>query len=114
MSYDLRLAVKAENGQFVYIGCPGYESPTYNLGPMFRACTGWDFNQGEFYRCSEVIDLIENGIRELRVNSNEYKQYNPQNGWGDMAGARRCLESLREYIYFRGEDIPLDCLYVAW
>lgn len=114
MSYDLRLAVKTEYGSFVEIGAPDYDSPTYNLGEMFRACTGWDYNQGEYYKCSEVIDKIEHGIRELTCNRSEYLQYNPPNGWGDLPGALMCLISLRDYIYERGEDIPLEYLYVAW
>lgn len=62
MSYDIRLAVRVEgapvneDGEPLYavIGTPEYDSPTYNLGDMFRACTGWDFKQGKFYRVSHT------------------------------------------------------------
>lgn len=115
MSYDLRLAVKVEGcGAMVEIGEPELANPTYNLGKMFRACTGWDYSQGEYYRCSEVIEKIERGIRELRTNPWKYKSLEPSNGWGTLDGAIRVLESLRTYIYERAEDIPIDCLWVAW
>ena len=51
MSYDLRIAVKVDGcDKFAQIAEPEYSSPTYNLGKMFRACTGWDYKQGEYYR----------------------------------------------------------------
>lgn len=60
MSYDLRIAVKVDGcDKFAGIAEPEYSSPTYNLGKMFRACTGWDYKQGEYYRCSEVIGNIK-------------------------------------------------------
>nr|DAM55799.1 MAG TPA: hypothetical protein [Caudoviricetes sp.] len=86
MSYDLRIAVKVDGcDKFAEIAEPEYSSPTYNLGKMFRACTGWD-----------------------------YKQYEPENGWGTVASAVAVLENLRDCIYEQAEEIPLDCLYVAW
>lgn len=115
MSYDLRLAVKAEGcGVMVEIGEPELANPTYNLGQMFRACTGWNYEQGKYYRCSEVIEKIEHGISELRTSSWKYKTLEPSNGWGTLDGAIGVLESLRTYIYERAEDIPIDCLWVAW
>lgn len=131
MSYDIRLAVRVEgalvneDGEPLYavIGTPEYDSPTYNLGDMFRACTGWDFKQGKFYRVSEVLPLIEKGIHELRFNAKAYKKYEPDNGWGSIGGALEALESMLECIEKNGpgncwnkgwNEIPLDCLYIAW
>ena len=115
MSYDLRLAVKVEGwGQMVMIGEPEYSSPTYNLGKMFRACMDWNFKQGEYYNCAEVIKNIDHGIRELRTNPGKYKDYEPDNGWGTVQTAIEALESLRSYIFERAEDIPIECLWVAW
>ena len=85
MSYDLRIAVKVRGcAKFAEIAEPEYSSPTYNLGEMFRACTGWDFEPGEYYRCSDVIGNIERGIKELRTNKAQYKQYEPENCWGRL------------------------------
>lgn len=115
MSYDIRLAVKVEGcGKMVQIDEPEYSSPTYNLGQMFRACTGWNYTQGEYYNCAEIIDKIEHGIRELRTRPSAYRTLEPSNGWGTLSGAVKVLESLRDCIYNRAEDIPIECLYVAW
>lgn len=101
MSYDLSISVKAEGcGKFMEIAEPEYDSPTYNLGAMFRACTGWDFSQSEYYKCSDVIMKIERGIRELRFNTNQYVQYEAKNGW-----------NIRESEYYDKtlEDMPFFC-----
>jgi len=121
MSYDLRIGVKVENTDIIaVIDEPERSSPTYNLGEMFRACTGWDFNQGEWYKVSEVLPLIEHGVKELYINGDAYKQYNAPNGWGTTISAREALESLRDCIYGiiagdRGwQQIPAEHLYVRW
>lgn len=115
MSYDLRIAVKVDGcDKFAEIAEPEYSSPTYNLGKIFRACTGWDYKQGEYYKCSDVIGNIEKGVKELRANKAQYKQYEPENGWGTVASAVVALENLRDCIYAQAEEIPLECLYVAW
>lgn len=115
MSYDIRIAVKVEGwGGMAEIGRPELDSPTYNLGQMFRACTGWDYKQGEYYNCSEVIQNIEQGVRELRTNPGKYKTLEPDNGWGTLPGAIEVLESLRDYIYERAEEIPIEYLWVKW
>ena len=115
MSYDLRIAVKVDGcDKFAQIAEPEYSSPTYNLGKMFRASTGWDFKQGEYYRCSDVIGNIEKGVKELRTNKAQYKQSAPETGWGTFACAGVARENLRDCIYEQAEGIPLECLYVAW
>lgn len=112
MSYDLRIAVKVDGcDKFAQIAEPEYSSPTYNLGKMFRACTGWNYKQGEYYKCSDVIGNIEKGIEELRVCWAKYVKYGEV---ADIPYAVEVLESLRNCIYEQAEEIPLDCLYVAW
>lgn len=125
MSYDIRIKVKAQ-GCDVYptIAIPEHDSPTYNLGTMFRKCMDWDFSQSEkdefnnwstcFYPCDFVIEKVEHGIRELRTNRKKYEQYNPENGWGNIDDAINVLESLRTCIYEQAEEIPLNCLYMCW
>lgn len=115
MSYDIRICVKAEGcDAYPVIAAPEYDSPTYNLGKMFRACMGWDYSQGEYYRADFVIEKVQRGIKELRTNRKEYLKYNPANGWGDIDGAITAIESLRECIYEQAEEIPLNCMYVRW
>ena len=116
MSYDIEICVKVDGTENTYacVARPKYPSPTYNLGKMFRVCTGWDYTQGEWYKCSEVIDNINHGIQELSCNAKAYKQYEPDNGWGTISGAKQVLESLRDCIYEQAENIPINCLYVRW
>lgn len=116
MSYDLEIGVKVAGAENLYtrIAEPEYAHPTYNLGKMFRACTKWDYNQSEWYKCSDVIGNIENGIRELYLNRKEYEQYEPENGWGTINSAIRDLESLRDCVYEQAEYIPIELLYVRW
>lgn len=113
MSYDLELGVKTENGNFVPTRVqPEYSSPTYNLGEMFRKSTGWDFEQGKEYRVDKVLDKVFKGIYELMHFPDEYKKYEPRNGWGSVEGAFRDLLSLAKAI--EDSDVPLDELYVRW
>lgn len=126
MSYDIYISVKVAGAENLYatIAEPEYHSPTYNLGKMFRACMNWDYSQSEkdengeyktcYYRCDEVINYVEHGLRELRTNRMEYEQYNPENGWGSLDGAIKCLESVRACIYEQAERIPIECLYMSW
>lgn len=123
MSYDLRLAVKVEDTDiFAVIAEPRLSSPTYNLGPMFRECMGWNFTQGEYRRVSEVWPLIEHGISELRMRPDKYKKYNAPNGWGDVSAALEVLESLSDCIrentasgdHWGWNSVPPDKLWVCW
>ena len=115
MSYDIRLAVKVD-GTDIYadIAEPKYSSPTYNLRDMFVACMDWDYSQGEYYKCEDVLNKVERGIRELTCRPNIYNQYNPSNGWGSRTSAIEALESLRECILEQAEYIPIEHLYVRW
>lgn len=122
MSYDIRLGVKVEGGENLYavIDEPERNNPTYNLGEMFRACTGWDYEQGKWYNVSEVLPLIEHGIHELRFNRKQYEKYDAPNGWGTTHSACEALESMLECIRHNSgdnwtwNDIPLDLLYICW
>ena len=115
MSYDIRFAVKVDGTDIMAdVGEPMYNDPTYNLGKMFRACTGWDYKQGEYYKCKDVLPLIEHGIKELWFHDRDYLKYNPDNGWGDIGTALTTLESMREGIFEKAKEIPIEHLYVKW
>lgn len=126
MSYDLRIAVKVEGAEkgneYAIIAEPEFSDPTYNLGEMLRKCTGWDFDQGEFYKVSEVYGNIERGIINLREHEAEFEKYNSPNGWGTTVSALRALESLKQCIddiedpnsWTGWNTFPKSLLYVAW
>ena len=115
MSYDLRIAVKIEGlDQFADIATPEYDSPTYNLRDMFVACMDWNYTQGEYYPCKDVLPRVEKGITELRTKPNQYNRYNSPNGWGTREGAIKALESLRTCILEEAEYIPIEHLWMCW
>ena len=125
MSYDITISVKVAGcDKYARIATPEYDSPTYNLGAMFRACMDWDYSQSDqdadghwqtcYYPCDFVIEKVERGIKELRTKRKDYLKFNPENGWGNIDSAIKALESLRTCIYEQAEDIPLNCLYMSW
>lgn len=115
MSYDLSISVKVEGiDRYIDIAYPEHDSPTYNLGAMFRACMDWDYDQHEYYKCSDIIGNIERGIKELTINREEYEKYNPPNGWGDIDGALKTLISLHKCIHEEAKRIPIEHLYFSW
>ena len=120
MSYDIRLGVKVEGTDIIaVIAEPEYSSPTYNLGDMFRACMGWDFKQGEWYRVSDVLPNILKGITELSMYPKKYREYEPDNGWGTVKNALSTLQSLAECISEQNDgstwqDIPYEHLWLRW
>ena len=121
MSYDIRFAVKVAGAEDVYavIGEPEHNSPTYNNGGIFRKCMDWDYHQSEWYKLTEVIPYIERGIHELQFNKQEYKELEPDNGWGGISSALDALQSIMKWItqdreWSWNSDIPLDCIYMSW
>ena len=123
MSYDIRLGVKVEGAKDLYavIAEPEYSSPTYNIGTMLRKCMDWDFEQGEWYKVSDVLKNIQRGIEQLTMYEKRYIKYNSPNGWGTTDSARTALKSLEECIRYNSEEasctwnaIPLELMYVRW
>lgn len=123
MSYDLRIGVKVEGmgGYIATIDEPDCSSPTYNLRNMFVACIGWDYEQGEWYKVTDVLPMIQHGIEELTKRPSKYKKYNAPNGWGTVESALNALKSLYECILDNSADasetwnaIPLDMMYMRW
>ena len=124
MSYDIRFAVKVDGHPDLYavIGEPEYSSPTYNVADILRQSTGWDYKQGEWYKMTDVIPLIEHGIHELSFNPHMYKALEPDNGYGNVGTALQALRSIigwftSEWNGLKGSwnsDIPLECIYMSW
>jgi len=126
MSYDIRIAVKVvgaePDNEFAVIAMPEINSPTYNIGEMFRKCTGWDFEQGEFYKVADVYPNIVRGIINLTEHEDEFEKYNSPNGWGTTQSALEALQSLKDCIdeiedpngWSGWNTFPKSVLYVAW
>lgn len=116
MSYDLRFAVKAENGKYVDFITPDFAHPTYNIGNILRKAMGFDFNQGDYYRLSEIMEYLIKGKTELKYNAKAYRQYEPSNKWGTVKNARDSIDSILECVtkIVVWYEIPLEFVYFAW
>ena len=123
MSYDIRFGVRVHGADNVYvvIGAPEYDSPTYNNRDIFVHCMDWDYEQGKWYPMDEILPKIKSGINELITNPHLYKPYEPENGWGGIDSAKKCLQSICDWFYPDNEwerewdeDIPLNCMYFKW
>lgn len=125
MSYDLRIAVKVagtDEDLYAVIAEPEYNSPTYNLRDMFVACMEWDYDQGTWYKVSDVYQHIVRGIINLTENERQFWRYNSPNGWGDTMSALRALKSLKDCIddienpdgWYGWNTIPKGLLYLSW
>ena len=120
MSYDLRLGVKVDGTDIIaVIDQPEWDTPTYNLGKMFRAATGWDFDQSTWYRVTDVYPKIQKGIAELIAYPEKYKQYETE--YSKIGTAIKTLESLKDCIDGHSDPesawyqaIPMEHLWVAW
>ena len=134
MSYDIRWCVETvmpdvEGDCHAVVHTPRLDSPTYNYSRMFRACMDWDYKQGEMdedgnYHCAyypmvEVVPKLKRGLQELREHPESYRQYEPENGWGTLPGAIKCIES---WLYELGKDNwdavtnywPIEALWWRW
>lgn len=124
MSYDIEFGVRVYGTDHIErITYSDPPHPTYNVGQMIRACTGWDFNQCEWYKLTDVIFNIEKGIHEMRFNREAYNEYLPRNGWGSYNTVLTVLKTLegilntaRELNDCRGEEgfNLIEHLYVRW
>ncbi len=123
MSYDLRIGVKVEGADIIaVIAEPEVSHPTYNLREMFVAAMDWDYTQGEWYKLSEVYDMICRGVAELSGYPKKYAKHNAENGWGTVESALKALISLRDCIddivdpngWGGWNTVPLEHLWVAW
>lgn len=122
MSYDIRFCVETAHpdnfgNPYVVVSIPEYDSPTYNLRDMFVACMDWDYSQGVYYPMAEVLPKLKRGLAELTEHPEEYRRYNPPNGWGDLEGARKCLANWVDELedeYGIVYTWPIEHLWWRW
>ena len=98
MSYDISFFVKTEHednegNRFAVVHIPEYDSPTYNYRKMFVAAMDWDYRQGEYYHMPEVLEKIKLGLSRIEKDPLSYRKYEPENGWGTVEGAIKCMRS---------------------
>lgn len=63
---------------------------THNLGKMadaadvYYAC--WRPEERGWSKAKDLIEPLENGLKQLRDDPERYKVHNPENGWGNYEG----------------------------
>jgi hypothetical protein len=80
---------------------------THNLVPMAKAAGLYDYvwhpeGMG-IYKAKELIDPLREGLHNLKLDPEKYKQYNPSNGWGDYEGLVKFIESYLSTCYMYPE-----------
>ncbi|MDA7514195.1 hypothetical protein N8508_00240 [bacterium] len=85
MSYDVSLP----NGEEINM--------TSNIRPMLDKAYGLqDWKTIQFFPNSVVLQMTAIAICRMRLDSDEYKKLNPENGWGSYEGAMRFLSEIFE------------------
>jgi hypothetical protein len=93
VSWDLWISKKCEC-------CNNYDEAfsgnmTYNVSPMYYEALGEEGLRGlDEKKCSEVVEYLRKGIKEMKSNPEKYKKMNPSNGWGSYEGALELLEKI--------------------
>lgn len=125
MSYDIRWCVETvrankHGDKFVVVHTPEFDSPTYNYRKMFVACMDWDYDQGVSYPMLTVLPKLRHGLAQLIEHPERYRQYEPENGWGTLGGAVKCLTNWIDELTNEEnwncvqQEWPLDALWWRW
>jgi hypothetical protein len=88
-----------ENGQQRMGSRDGVRSPLMNQG--LRLLDGAP--------CSEAAGLLWAGVERMRAKADEYRQKEPDNGWGDYDGALAFLTAIAQ----AATDHPLGTIRVS-
>ena len=125
MSYDIQWCVETVRAnrygnKYAVVHTPECDSPTYNYRKMFVACMDWDYEQGEYYPMPDVLPKLRHGLAQLIEHPELYRQYEPENGWGTLNGAVKCLTNWIDELTNEDNwdcvqhDWPLDTLWWRW
>ena len=76
---------------------------THNLGPMAKAAgiymELWRPEELGITKAAQLIEPLREGLHRLKVEPNKYKEFNPDNGWGDYEGLVNCVSSYLDACY---------------
>jgi hypothetical protein len=123
MSYDIRICVKTteknnygENLAVVHV--PEYDSPTYNLRPIFTKSMGWNYTQGVPYPLPDVLRRLKRGLKELAEHPDKYRALEPENRWGTVESAIECIDSwideIEDTLTGPTREWPIETLWWRW
>ena len=69
---------------------------TYNLSDMLTAALWGSIRCMHGRRAEQVRQCVEPGLQDMVADPTWYRQFNPENGWGDYNGCVRVLTRLVE------------------
>jgi len=124
MSYDWEIdserkpdceCCKRQRGQYSY----DLGSPTYNLGPIFWKASDDVYKQGKkmpLPEASAMFTMMVNRLSAIEYLADDHPDrapwvaLEPENGWGDLAGAlracRNALSAIRHHMSLEAVDFP--------
>jgi hypothetical protein len=70
---------------------------TYNLAPMYYKAIDKDLGLKKLNGMStqDAIPILNNAIKDMIKNADEYKKLNPENGWGTYDGLLEQFRAMR-------------------
>lgn len=84
MSYDISFKAKLEGvNQWVYVG-DDWINHTSNTAAMIKEVCGSYPSQWNGKRCSDMLPVLTDAIKELQLNSDKYRCFEPDNKWGTV------------------------------
>lgn len=79
--------------------CVFTKNITHNLGVMAKEAglykALWRPEDLDVYYAEDLIDTLTDGLQQLKAQPEYYKQFNPENGWGNYEGL---VEFVEEYL----------------
>jgi len=76
---------------------------THNLGTMADEAGLYQYlwrpEEINITKAGELIEPLRQGLHELKMNPDKYKQFNPDNGWGSYDGLVRFVENYLNACY---------------
>lgn len=94
MSLDIWLTIKVDVGiKELYNLTLYHANYTHNITPMWHLAGVYDilYNSNN-KQCGQFIEMLEKGIVDMHIRSEEYIKLNPTNRWGSYKSALPWLE----------------------
>ncbi len=96
MSYSVRFEAKLEGTErWVPVGDDPFIKHTSNTGNMVQEVCGLRPPLWDGKKCSELLPFIDKGIKLLRSHREEYRKFEPSNGWGTVETTIIFLDAIR-------------------
>lgn len=95
MSYNVNFAVDVGAPDLVEVG-DWHRSPTFNFWLMFEA-VGLNLRDLNGLCGKYVAEALDSVISDLEAAPDEWRRYEPSNGWGCFESALKFLVELRAY-----------------